>query len=250
MRKLALFFVIACGAVLVYVAGFFPDWGDPQSPASTHLSPHFIEQTMEETSVPMACFLLLRTWGRPEDKPILFRHRDTGVVLRFRGGNCLPDDTQCFRRIDTLWTPPDLIVTTVCRLLIPFVQLYALYVVAHGHHSPGGGFQGGVILGATFILLAISYDLRTVCSRASETMLGVMVAAGVFFYAAIGALCMAYGGNFLDYSVLAPLLHVSPVQARSLGILFVEIGVAVTVMATMVLIYNYISSQGRCDEGL
>jgi multicomponent Na+:H+ antiporter subunit B len=45
----------------------------------------------------------------------------------------------------------DLIVTTICRILIPFIQLFGLYVIAHGHHSPGGGFQGGVILGASII---------------------------------------------------------------------------------------------------
>ena len=47
------------------------------------------------------------------------------------------------------------VVTTVLRLLIPVAQLFALYVLAHGHESPGGGFQAGVILGATYILLAL-----------------------------------------------------------------------------------------------
>ena len=29
-----------------------PDWGDPQSPASIHVSPRYIEKTVEETAVP------------------------------------------------------------------------------------------------------------------------------------------------------------------------------------------------------
>ena len=41
------------------------------------------------------------------------------------------------------WVPYDFIIKTTSRLLIPFIQLFALYVIAHGHHSPGGGFQGG-----------------------------------------------------------------------------------------------------------
>ena len=53
-----------------------------------------------------------------------------------------------------------LIVKTVCRRLVPFIQLFGLYVVIHGHTSPGGGFQGGVILGASFILLAIAYGIE------------------------------------------------------------------------------------------
>ena len=47
------------------------------------------------------------------------------------------------------------IIATISRLLAPFVQMFGLYVIMHGHSSPGGGFQGGVILGASFILLAI-----------------------------------------------------------------------------------------------
>jgi multicomponent Na+:H+ antiporter subunit B len=38
--------------------------------------------------------------------------------------------------------------------------------------------------------------------------------------------------------------------ARYLGILFVEIGVAVTVMSTMIIIYNNVASMGRYEEGL
>jgi cobalamin synthase len=48
-----------------------------------------------------------------------------------------------------------IIITTLTRLLTPFIQLFGLYVIMHGHSSPGGGFQGGVILGAGFILRRI-----------------------------------------------------------------------------------------------
>ncbi|MDH3604214.1 MAG: MnhB domain-containing protein, partial [Candidatus Tectomicrobia bacterium] len=34
---------------------------------------------------------------------------------------------------------------TACRLITPFLLLFAVYVVVHGHDSPGGGFQGGTI---------------------------------------------------------------------------------------------------------
>jgi multicomponent Na+:H+ antiporter subunit B len=54
----------------------------------------------------------------------------------------------------------------------------------------------------------------------------------------------------LNYSALAGLLGVDPVTARSHGILIVEIGVALAVMAVMVGLYYIISSAGRLDEGL
>jgi multicomponent Na+:H+ antiporter subunit B len=45
-------------------------------------------------------------------------------------------------------------------------------------------------------------------------------------------------------------LYVDPVQARSLGIFFVEVGVGLTVTATMVLIYNNLASAGLYNQGL
>jgi multicomponent Na+:H+ antiporter subunit B len=135
-------------------------------------------------------------------------------------------------------------------LIVPFVQLFALYVVAHGHHSPGGGFQGGVIFGAAIILYALSNDLRRAFRRLSEKAALLASAAGVLIYVGTGLLCLFLGGNFLDYSQLAVILHTDAVMARSYGILIVEIGVGLAVMAVMVSLYYNLSSAGRHDEGL
>ena len=133
---------------------------------------------------------------------------------------------------------------------MPFIQLFALYVIAHGHHSPGGGFQGGVILGSSFILLALSFDLRFLLKRMKERTLNLLCAAGVVIFSGVGLICMGLGLNFLDYSALSKILPVDQIAARSWGILFVEIGVGITVMAAMVIIYNNLASEGRYDEGL
>ena len=124
-----------------------------------------------------------------------------------------------------------LIVKTVCRRLVPFIQLFGLYVVIHGHTSPGGGFQGGVILGASFILLAIAYGIEEMRRRFSLTALTVFTSTGVFLFAGIGVLCVLVGGNFLDYSMLPGA------EPRSLGMLGIEVGVGITVMAAMVSIF-------------
>ena len=52
MRFLALLTVIVTGLLLSYGTQDMPDWGDPQSPASIHVSPRYIEKTMEETATP------------------------------------------------------------------------------------------------------------------------------------------------------------------------------------------------------
>jgi len=274
LKIVGLIIAALTGALLIFATVDFPSWGDPNSPASLHVSPRYIQKTIEETAVPnmvtsvladyrgydtmyettvifsagVACFLLLRIFRRREPGERLYRHVLTGVTIRLKEGKLPPSDD--FERIDSAWTPHDLIIKTMCRLLVPFIQLFALYVIAHGHHSPGGGFQGGVMLGASVIVLAISQDLRTAVRRVREKVDALLCAAGVFIYAGAGALCLLLGANFLDYSALAPLLHVNPIMARSHGIFIVEIGVGIAVMATMIWIYCNVSSQGKYDEGL
>ena len=71
-----------------------------------------------------------------------------------------------------------------------------------------------------------------------------------FIYAGIGTLCLILGQNFLNYDALASLLSTSRAMARSHGILFVEIGVAMAVLSVMIWIYYNLSSAGKQDEGI
>lgn len=135
----------------------------------------------------------------------------------------------------------DIIIKTLARILVPFIQIYALYVIMHGHHSPGGGFQGGVILAASLILLMITHGVKDTQKRISEKAVAIFSSSGVFIYAGIGVVCLILAGNYLDYSNLAKLLHVDPAQARSLGILGIEIGVGLAVMAVMFSVFFDIS---------
>lgn len=41
----------------------------------------------------------------------------------------------------------------ISRMLFPFILLYGLYIILNGDLSPGGGFQGGVVLGASYVVL-------------------------------------------------------------------------------------------------
>jgi multicomponent Na+:H+ antiporter subunit B len=275
LKKIGFIIVCLSGALLLYATQDFPRWGDPNSPANTHVSPRYIQKTLEETDVPnavtsiladyrgydtmfettvifaagMSCLLLLRVFRRKQEDRY-YRHISTGVTLRVKGEKAIPEKSKEFERIDTIWTPYDLIIKTVSRFLVPFIQLFALYVLAHGHESPGGGFQGGVIFGASFIILAIAFDLRTALRRFKEKTDGLLAALGVFIYAGIGALCLILGGNFLNYGKLARIFPFNKVEARAYGILGIETGVFIAVMAVMVCIYVNIASEGRHDEGL
>lgn len=241
------------GGILFYASGDFPGWADPASPASTHLSPHFISQTIEETSVPNIVTSVLadyRSFDTMFETAVVFT-AGLAVLILLRIGGCRTAGPVRQRAATIRPAYDESIIRFVTRQLTPFIQLFALYVVAHGHHSPGGGFQGGVILGASFILLAISYDLEMVMNRINEKAGLLLANGGLLLYAGIGLLCLLLGANFLDYSILQRILPgVDGIAARSHAMLGIEIGVAVTVMAIVMLIYNNLVSNGTYEKGL
>ena len=142
----------------------------------------------------------------------------------------------------------DIIVKTLCRFLIPFMQLFGLYVIAHGHGSPGGGFQGGCTLAASFVLILIAFDLAEAKKRFSEKLNNFFNSFGVFIYTLTGWMCLLLGGNYLDYGKLSKILPVDPVHARYYGVFAVEVGVGITVMAVMVSIFLDLITGGKHEE--
>lgn len=252
MKFIGLVTSLAVGSVIITAAADFPGWGDPYSPASTHLSPYYLVNSINDTGVANIVTAVLADY-RGFDTMF-----ETAVI--FTAGLAVIAILRRFRRKGEARPPEaiilsegyqDNIIRFIARKLVPFMQLFALYVVAHGHHSPGGGFQGGVILGASFILLAISYDFRMVLWRLSEKWNIMLGNIGVLIYAGIGFLCLLLGANFLDYSVLSRILPATDeVMARSHGMLGVEIGVAIAVMAIVVSIYLNLVSHGKYDKGL
>lgn len=142
------------------------------------------------------------------------------------------------------------IIRVSARMMVPFIQLFGLYVIVHGHYSPGGGFQGGVLLGASYILLALSFDLKTSFKTFSESMNNILGTTGALIFVGTAVLCALMGGLFLDYSALEPLVALGPIEWRSFGIFIVEVGVGLAVMSIMLSLYWDLSSNGDMDEGL
>ena len=123
----------------------------------------------------------------------------------------------------------DLIVGTVARLMVPFILLFGLYVLLHGHASPGGGFQAGVIIAAGFILLALAFDMDELKRRVPQTFILITGSFGPINYVVIGIACIVSGGYFLQYGVV-PILSLSPADVSAVLISAVEIGIGITVL--------------------
>ncbi len=133
----------------------------------------------------------------------------------------------------------NIVVELAARITVPFIFLFGLYVIAHGHYSPGGGFQGGAILAASVMLLRLSLGKERSQKKFPTRVATVLGAVGLIIYAGTGLLTVFMGGMFLDYSYL-PLFHMHEAELRYFGILIVEIGVALGVFGVMVTIFDYL----------
>lgn len=126
------------------------------------------------------------------------------------------------------------IVLTISRMLIPLIQLYAIYILFFGQYSPGGGFAAGVIFGASLILAILVFGPET-HAGAVATKVVAGDGLGLLVYAGVGGLCLIGGGEYLNYAALE-LPGLSEPARRSLGILLTQIGVGLDIAVTAVSI--------------
>ena len=145
----------------------------------------------------------------------------------------------------------DVIVTTIARLMIPFIQMYALYVMV-GTEGAGGGFQGGVVFAASFVLFVTAFGITRGRRRLPESWNAALSSLGLYFYAGIGLLCIIlslFSAQYLNYGALPLWEIIGRPETRGLMITFVvEVGIAITVMAVFTSIFFDLAWKGGEDK--
>lgn len=91
------------------------------------------------------------------------------------------------------------IVRTVSELLIAFVFTFGLYMIIHGHLTPGGGFQGGAVFASGMTLLVVAFGADNVEKRLKASVLSVLESTGAlaFIGLAFGGVAVGFFYNFL-----------------------------------------------------
>jgi len=87
------------------------------------------------------------------------------------------------------------VMEILIRLLVPFLVLFAAYLLWAGATSSGGAFQAGAVLGAAGVLLALSGRAPDIAAWAARSSL--VLGPGVF--AVVGFGTLAVGGRLLEY---------------------------------------------------
>ena len=89
------------------------------------------------------------------------------------------------------------ILDLISRKLAPFMFLFGFYLLSYGHLSPGGGFQGGVVMASGVILLAMSSGVHAVESLFPLGALTALETTTYFLLLATGVAGIVTGVGFL-----------------------------------------------------
>jgi multicomponent Na+:H+ antiporter subunit B len=88
------------------------------------------------------------------------------------------------------------IVRTAADIIYPFILIFGLYVVAHGHLTPGGGFQGGAVIATGGALVIVAYSYAEVREWFSGKVLMGQEVIGLVGFIGVALLALAFGQVF------------------------------------------------------
>lgn len=179
----------------------------------------------------------------------------TSIVVNFRGFDTLGEVTVLFLSVTALGSilykkrhlvgersvmfSASSIVTSGSKLLFPAIVLLGAYVFIHGHLSPGGGFQGGVIIATGFLLMLLAYENYSV----SHNGLAIVESLAGITFAGVGLLGFMNGGTFLQNFLPAGVLN-NLFSGGVIPIIYIAVGFKVAAELTGV-IYTVLHEKGE-----
>lgn len=180
-----------------------PAFGREENPINNEVSKHYLEFSEEETGASnavTAMILSYRGFDTLGESCVLFLAVSCVLMLLGRDRNNTDDHDLCvLRREDAIERDHgDNILRQSARLLIPFVFLFAIYVLLNGEVSPGGGFSGGAILSGGMILFSCAYGAEQAGKVFTRRLYDSVRLMGLVLYALVYGLYIFFGANGLN----------------------------------------------------
>ena len=100
--------------------------------------------------------------------------------------------------IDNPHAGMSLIVKTITRLTVGLILLFGIYIVLHGHLSPGGGFAGGVIIALSFVHLMLAFGKDVAVAKISKGLASNLESIGALMFLSVALMGFLGGAFFLN----------------------------------------------------
>lgn len=130
----------------------------------------------------------------------------------------------------------NIILIEITKIIIPFIQVFGIYIILYGHLSPGGGFAGGTIIGSSLILYRIIFGKDKASKKLNYTNLMKLICGSLIFYGLLKGYSFITGGAHIH----APQLPLgNPGDILSGGYLLpLNISVGIVVTVTIYILFS------------
>lgn len=136
------------------------------------------------------------------------------------------------------------VLQTVVKIIIPFIQVYGIFIILNGHLSPGGGFAGGTILGSSLILYTLAYGVKKGIERFPRNNAKILESTGGIIFIIIGLLGIAKGGNFLSNNLFSSLGTFGKLFSGGI-IPVVTLAIGIKVASTIVTLFYHLLEEKK-----
>ena len=222
---------------MLLVIGNLPQYGAADAPTVNEVPQRYVEQGMEETgAVNSVAGMILdyRAFDTLGESFVLFT-ATCAVTLLMCAAPGKKKEEHVFEA-EVVRYDNDPIVRTVCKLVIPIILIFGIYVVLNGHLSPGGGFSGGAIMASALIIYAIVWGEDKASRTIPKKAISIITLCALAFYACSKTYSFFTGANHI-HSIISPG---TPGRIFSAGLILpLNVAVGFVVCCTMYSFYMY-----------
>lgn len=238
----SIIFCVILAVVLIGTVNFMPLFADNNTPTTNEVYEHYVGEGRDQTgAVNTVAGMILdyRAFDTLGESFVLFTATCAVLLLLEQSKN------KPIKKRETFTFSNDPIVCTVVKILTPIIIVFGIYVLFNGHLSPGGGFSGGSVLGAGFILFAMAYGEDNAAKIIKPSIIRVITICSLSFYCLAKSYSFFTGNEFNGiHSIITPG---TPGNIVSGGLILpLNIAVGFVVCCTMYSFYM-IFKRGRLD---
>ena len=198
----AVLICLALMGILMAAVLTMPTFGEADNPINNEVAERYLEHSEEETgseNVVTAMIIGYRGFDTLGESCVLFLAVSAVMILLLRDWkNTSEHELQQMEREETaVQGRSDLILKQVAWVLLPFIFLFAIYVLLNGETSPGGGFSGGTILGAGLILFSAAFGPGHTRVLMNQRRYSAVRTFGLLLYAVLYGVYIFIGANGL-----------------------------------------------------
>ena len=232
---LAIVLCLIFSAFMLLTVANLPSYGSDSAPTVNEVAERYVEKGTEETgAVNTVAGMILdyRAFDTLGESFVLFTAMCAVTMLMNAPGK------RRVRKLDyeVLDYYQDPIIRTVCKLVIPIILMFGIYILLNGHLSPGGGFSGGAIMASALIIYALVWGGERASRAIPAKALRIIVLCALGFYACSKTYSFFTGANHL-HSIISPG---TPGRILSAGLILpLSVGVGFVVCCTMYSFYMY-----------